>query len=76
MNPIVTIKHWSHDHNWHHKGQYSDKLTHSPLFWLILALLAFVVLMVFLGYFTGGNPNLEPYPYFHPYGVGPWPIYP
>lgn len=80
MNALHTFKHWTEDHNmhWLHLSDLklaSNKLIHNPLFWLMVALIAFVAMMIVLGYFAGGNGGEMPDPYY-PYRTGPWWIFP
>lgn len=79
MNMMHTIKDWTSEHHLSYDArelrQMMGGMVHDPSFWLIIALLAFVALMIVAGYFSigggrGGNFPLYPtmgWPYYYPY---------
>lgn len=79
MNPMLTFKHWKDEHHLHMPDMHeikltSEKLVHNPLFWLAVALIGFLALMIILGYFANPTPQTQ-FP-MNPYGTGYYPIYP
>jgi amino acid permease len=77
MNRMHTIKDWTSEHNLHYDvhefRQMMSRLVHNPSFWLVIALLAFVTLMVILSYFVVGGNRVQDFP-LYPTTMG-WPYY-
>lgn len=76
MNMMHTIKDWTNEHEWHFDGrelkQRANTMVHNPSFWLVIALLIFVAMMIFLSFFATGNVD-ESFP-LYPRAIG-WPYY-
>jgi len=79
MNVIHDMKDWSHHLHWPHVSDIkmtSGKMVHSPVFWLMVALLAFLAVMILLSLFaTGGGQPVLPQPYYL-FGGGGYPVGP
>lgn len=75
MNMMHTIKDWTSEHTLHrdvHELRLMvDRLVRDPAFWLVVALLACVALLIFVGYFAKiSGPQIAP-PMYHV----AWPYY-
>lgn len=81
MNTKLSMNEWSGHHHLHWPRMsdvrmVSNKLVHNPLFWMMVALIAFVVLMMVLSLFAKGT-NTPQWPGTgYPYGIGLWHVYP
>lgn len=75
MHLIHDMRSWSHEHiHWPHMADIklnSDKLFHSPIFWLMVALVAFLAVMIIMSLFATGGGSEAPLPTpYYPFGGG------
>lgn len=76
MDAVNIFRHWTHEHHLssHDIKEFSGRVVHNPAFWTIIALLAFIALLIVLAILSGGSTNGQVYfPRHTPYS---WPIMP